>query len=143
MNCNRYLLTLMCGAALLVSGCAQLPFGGGAVKGSDHPRAAAGEKESPSAVALKEGIDLYTNGNYNDAIKKLGAPEIANGTKAEQLQALKYSAFSYCVTSRATLCRQQFDKAFKLDPAFDLEPGEHGHPLWGPVFMKAKKGTKG
>jgi hypothetical protein len=44
------------------------------------------------------------------------------------------------VTSRQTLCRQQFDKALKLDPSFDLEPGEHGHPLWGPVFTKAKKG---
>lgn len=142
MNRNRTVVSLLCGVALLVSGCAQLPFGGGAVKGSDHPRAVV-EKDSAAAVMLKEGIAFYTNGNFNDAIKKLTAPEMANGTKAEQLEALKYSAFSYCVTSRATLCRQQFDKAFKLDPAFDLEPGEHGHPLWGPVFMKAKKGTKG
>ncbi|WP_426107800.1 TssQ family T6SS-associated lipoprotein [Massilia sp. TSP1-1-2] len=89
--------------------------------------------------ALREGIDLYNKGSYNEAIKRLAAPEIANGAKADRVQALKYSAFSYCVTSRQTLCRQQFEKAFKLDPSFNLQPGEHGHPLWTPQFEKAKK----
>ena len=89
--------------------------------------------------ALMDGIELYNKGSYNEAIKRLAAPEIALGTKADRLQALKYTAFSYCVTSRQTLCRQQFEKAFKLDPAFDLQAGEHGHPLWTPQFEKAKK----
>ena len=89
--------------------------------------------------ALKDGIELYNKGSYNEAIKRLAAPEIALGTKADRLQALKYTAFSYCVTSRQTLGRQQFEKAFKLDPAFDLQAGEHGHPLWTPQFEKAKK----
>jgi hypothetical protein len=53
--------------------------------------------------------------------------------------ALKYTAFSYCVTSRPAQCRQAFDKALRLDPSFQLAPGEYGHPLWGPVFAKAKK----
>jgi hypothetical protein len=53
--------------------------------------------------------------------------------------ALKYQAFSYCVTSRPAPCRQAFDRALRLDPSFDLAPGEHGHPLWGPVFTKAKQ----
>jgi hypothetical protein len=53
--------------------------------------------------------------------------------------ALKYTAFSYCVTSRPAQCRQAFDRALRLDPSFDLAPGEHGHPLWGPVFTKAKQ----
>ncbi|MEJ7808309.1 MAG: TssQ family T6SS-associated lipoprotein [Telluria sp.] len=89
--------------------------------------------------ALKDGIDLYNKGSYNEAIKRLNAPELANASKADRVQALKYSAFSYCVTSRQTLCRQQFEKAFKLDAAFNLQPGEHGHPLWTPQFEKAKK----
>jgi pyruvate/2-oxoglutarate dehydrogenase complex dihydrolipoamide acyltransferase (E2) component len=93
-------------------------------------------------VALREGIDLYNKGLYNEAIKRLAAPEIAAGSKANQVAAAKYSAFSYCVTSRQTLCRQQFDKAFKLDPAFDLQPGEHGHPLWGPAFTRVKKSAR-
>jgi hypothetical protein len=90
-------------------------------------------------VALKEGIAAYNNGEYATAIKRLSSPDIAGGSKATQLSALKHLAFSYCLTNRATLCRQQFEKALKLDPTFDLAPGEHGHPLWGPVFTRAKK----
>lgn len=93
-------------------------------------------------TGLKDGIELYNKGSYNDAIKRLSAPEVAGGSKATQLQGLKYSAFSYCVSSRQSLCRLSFEKAFKLDPNFDLAPGEHGHPLWGPAFARAKKGGK-
>jgi hypothetical protein len=88
---------------------------------------------------LKEGIELYNKGAYGEAIKRLAAPEIAAGSKAGQVEALKYTAFSYCLTSRQTLCRQSFEKAFKLDPSFNLQAGEHGHPLWTPMFQRAKK----
>jgi hypothetical protein len=118
--------------------------------GSDH---AAGKKapaqadSSPagpsrpatSQAALNEGIELYDKGEFNAAIKRLNAPEIASADKSTQTKALKYMAFSYCVTSRQTLCRRQFEKALKIDPAFDLEPGEKGHPLWGATFDRAKK----
>ena len=134
-------------AVTLLSGCAnlKLPILGGSTPAGAHPRAdgaktPAPPASSPDQLALKEGIDLYNNGDYNAAIKRLGAPDIASGPKAGQLEAIKYTAFSYCLTSRQTLCRQQFEKALKLDPNFDLAPGEHGHPLWGPVFARAKKG---
>lgn len=92
---------------------------------------------------LNEGIDLYDKGDYNGAIKHLtGAADIWSGDKASQISALKYIAFSYCVTGRQTLCRQQFEKALKLDPAFDLAPGERGHPLWARTFERAKKAKK-
>ena len=94
---------------------------------------------SPDQLALRDGIELYNKGAYSDAIKRLGAPDIAAAPKATQVQALKYTAFSYCVSGRQPQCRTAFEKAFKLDPAFDLQPGEHGHPLWGPAFAKAKK----
>ena len=117
---------------------------------SPAPRPAPGTPGNPQPAAsqaseqgaLRDGIDLYNKGAYNDAIRRLNAAEISNGNKADRVQAHKYSAFSYCVTSRQTLCRQQFEKAFKLDPAFDLQPGEHGHPLWTPMFLKAKKTAK-
>ena len=94
---------------------------------------------SPDQLALRDGIELYNKGSYSEAIKRLAAPEIAASSKPTQVQALKYTAFSYCVSGRQTQCRAAFEKAFKLDPAFDLQPGEHGHPLWGPAFAKAKK----
>ncbi|MCU6432795.1 TssQ family T6SS-associated lipoprotein [Undibacterium sp. Jales W-56] len=115
------------------------------------PQAVATPPESPAAVpppasngdaiALKEGLSLYNDGDYNGAIKKLsGSTDIWSGhNKAIQLNALKTMAFSYCVTSRTQLCRQQFERALKLDPSFDLLPSEIGHPIWGPVFLKAKK----
>jgi hypothetical protein len=94
---------------------------------------------STDQLALNEGIELYNQGAYNDAIKRLGAADVTGGSKANQVIAHKFIAFSYCVTSRPLPCRQHFDKAFKLDPGFALAPGESGHPLWGPVFAKAKK----
>lgn len=92
-------------------------------------------------IALKEGIAKYNDGDYNGTIKKLGnATEIwTSHNKSIQVGALKYLAFSYCVTSRTQLCRQQFERALKIDPSFDLLPSEIGHPIWGPVFLKAKK----
>lgn len=151
------LLTTVAGAALL-SGCETVgPMVG--IKPTPAPpsaqsgkpvnaRPAPGTPGNPAAPApapateqqaLKEGIELYNRGAYSEAIKKLASPEIAGGSRAGQVAAAKYSAFSYCVSARQTLCRQQFEKAFKLDPSFDLLPGEHGHPLWGPQFARAKK----
>lgn len=91
--------------------------------------------------ALNEGIALYNDGDYNAAIAKLGnAPAIWSAPKkSTQLTALKYLAFSYCVSSRPVQCRQQFERALKLDPGFGLLPSEIGHPIWGPVFLQAKK----
>jgi hypothetical protein len=141
MNRLRIIASLACMmGALILTGCENLPLGGGAAKGANGHAGTAPAAASTMPSGLKEGIAMYNNGDYNDAIKRLGAADVTGGSKATQLTALKYTAFSYCVTSRQTLCRQQFEKALKLDPTFDLEPGEHGHPLWGPVFNKAKKG---
>lgn len=120
--------------ALLLGACASTPPAAPPAPPAAAPAPSAGQ------TALNEGIALYNKGQFNEAIKRLGAPEIGADSKATQLAALKYMAFSYCVTNRATLCRQQFEKAFKLDPAFDLATGEKGHPLWGPQFARARKG---
>ena len=85
-------------------------------------------------------VSLYNNGDYYGAIKR--ATTVLDDLKIYkdlELDTLKYSAFSYCLVSRTALCRQQFEKALKLDPAFTLEAGEIGHPLWWPVFLQAKK----
>ena len=115
---------------VLVTGCSTTnPF-----TTSVSPEQAAARKD------LNAGIDLYNAGDYGGAIKQLsGSNNIWKADKAIQLDALKYTAFSYCVTGRQVLCKQQFEKAVKLDPSFDLAPGEKGHPLWEPVFDKVKK----
>jgi len=153
-------------AVLLLGGCAQLPiFDKTPPRTAGHPKATdVTEREAPpparppvrvrererereTVVAtpardnggLREGIQLYNDGDFNGAIRRLSANDVQNGPLATRLAALKYTAFSYCVTSRPGPCRQAFDKALRLDPAFDLAPGEHGHPLWGPVFTRAKQ----
>jgi hypothetical protein len=150
----------------LLGGCANSPlFNKKPARSPSHPKAAtAAEPEAPAvreapprpkerprererddtpapASGLQEGIRLYNDGDYNGAIKRLSARDVNNGPLSTRLTALKYMAFSYCVTSRPGPCRQAFERALRLDPSFDLAPGEHGHPLWGPVFTKAKQGA--
>ncbi len=153
-----YLLLALLTSAALISGCAvapnaetpapapvaSAPAKGGAVKppSSGTPMPPAVPVQTPDQIALNDGIELYNKGQFADAIKRLNGPEITSGSVPNQVRALKYLAFSYCVTNRGTLCRQQFEKAFKLDPAFDLAPGEHGHPLWGKMFARAKPVVK-
>jgi hypothetical protein len=148
---------------MLAAGCAEFPiFDKKPARTSAHPRTASiverdssPPREAPararererddvakdSGSGLREGIRLYNDGDFNGAIKRLSARDVNNGSLPTRLEALKYTAFSYCVTSRPGPCRQSFDKALRLDPDFDLAPGEHGHPLWGPVFTKAKQAT--
>ncbi|QNB00481.1 TssQ family T6SS-associated lipoprotein [Massilia sp. Se16.2.3] len=100
------------------------------------PRADSGRDQ----VALREGIRLYNEGDFNGAIKRPGSADIRGGSPLRtRVTALKYTAFSYCVTSRPKQCEQAFEKILKIDPDFTLEPGEQGHPLWGPAFERAKR----
>jgi hypothetical protein len=100
---------------------------------------------TPGGRALADGVGLYDAGNFNGAIKQLlGAKEIwSDSTSADavpnKVAANKYIAFSYCVTNRRTQCRKHFVDAIKLDAAFDLDPTEKTHPIWGPEFERAKK----
>jgi hypothetical protein len=153
--------TLLAAAILaMVAGCADTPlFDKKPARNPGHPKAAsASERDATprtkersrdrddapkdAAGALREGVALYNEGDYNGAIKRLSARELNSGPLATRLSALKYTAFSYCLTSRPGPCRQAFDKALRLDPSFDLAPGEHGHPLWGPVFTQAKQAAE-
>lgn len=115
--------------------------------GRDEARAQARSEARAEAqsgrdqAALREGIRLYNEGDFNAAIKRLGSNDIrANSPARIRVMALKYTAFSYCVTSRPKQCEQAFERALKVDPDFTLESGEEGHPLWGPAFERAKRG---
>ena len=148
----RPLLVLACTATVILAGCANAPSAM-APKEAEKPAVAAPAAPAPvpapppaelvKAAAqrdLAEGIQLYDKGDFNAAISKLGnSPEIAAADPEIQVAAIKYLAFSFCVTNRQAQCRAQFEAAFKLDPAFDLSPAERGHPLWGPAFDRVKR----
>jgi len=106
---------------------------------------AAGNGDSQNrAVAVErpfaEGLDFYYKGNYLAAIEKFKSPELASAPPPSRVRTLKYLAFSYCVTNQLPACQQAFYDALRIDPQFKLSPSEAGHPIWGPVFLKARSG---
>ena len=104
------------------------------------PVAAPAPAVPPAQQRLAEGIALYEAGDFNGAIRKLTAsPELTDKLVSPDIkaEALKYSAFSYCVTSRRVICRRQFDALLTLKPEYQLTPSEAGHPVWGPVFKQS------
>lgn len=86
---------------------------------------------------LSTGIAHYQAGRYPQAEGTLLSRDIWDSSHDLRLSALKYLGFTYCVSERPTLCRQAFDHAFQLDPAFSLDAAERAHPIWGPVFDAA------
>lgn len=91
------------------------------------------------ASALSDGVKSYDDGEYDKAQKSLhSALEQGLSLKSDQVKAHKYLAFTYCVNHRERQCREEFKKALEIDPDFELEPAEAGHPLWGPVFRSVK-----
>lgn len=96
--------------------------------------------ESKRSPQLLAGIAAYDDGRYAEAAKALRGALATKPDKADEVAAHKYLAFIECSTRRRTQCREEFRKALRIDPAFDLEPAEAGHPVWGPIFrsMKAK-----
>ena len=93
---------------------------------------------------LAAGIKSYEEGNYKDSTKLLqevltkGLPD-----RESQVEAHKYLAFIHCVSGQEKECADEFNKALELDPNFELQAAEAGHPLWGPVYrsVKSAKGT--
>ena len=91
-----------------------------------------------AATTMLEGIRLYDDGDYEDAIVKFSAPEIKSAPTVFRIEALKYTACSYCVIENYARCRQAFDQVLSIDADFELLASEGGHPMWGPVFDEAK-----
>ena len=102
------------------------------------------EKPAEPVVGLAEqelvkGIKSYEDGDYKSAARQLQAAlNFGLSGRAEPLQAHKYLAFINCVSSRIPACRDEFRKALAIDPQFELEPAEAGHPIWGPAFRAAR-----
>jgi hypothetical protein len=137
------MLTLAMLAMLaMLAGCAELPHA------HDHTHDHA--RETPSAHAamreaaalLLDGIQLYDNGHFTDAIATLGMPAMGAAPEPMRVEALKYTAFSYCVMDDYGHCRHAFERALAIDAGFELSKSERGHPMWGSVFDAAKAASE-
>jgi tetratricopeptide (TPR) repeat protein len=100
------------------------------------------EEVRKAAEALLAGIRLYENGHFEQAIAKLREPALQAAPEAMRVEALKYTAFSYCVIERYPQCRDAFDQSLAIDSDFELRKSERGHPMWGPVFEEAKAASE-
>jgi Tfp pilus assembly protein PilF len=98
--------------------------------------------ESKGEAQLKQGIKDYEDGRLTQASANFQSALDSGLTEAEQVTAHKYLAFIYCATKRERQCRAHFRTALEIDPSFELTPAEAGHPMWAPVFRKAKEGRR-
>lgn len=123
---------------LLAAGCAQL------WRGDEAPQPAAPQitedmLRQRAQEQLAQGIKRYDAGEFDAAVKNLTAA-LDHGllSKTDQSRARKYLAFSHCVSNREAQCRDEFRKAFEINPQFALTPAEDGHPIWGPVYRSVR-----
>jgi hypothetical protein len=87
---------------------------------------------------LTDGLVKYDTGDY-PAAQALFASAMKEGLKKEdQVRAMKFTAFSLCLTEKFSQCRAEFIKIYDVDPRFDLTPAEAGHPSWTRTFASAK-----
>ncbi|MBK9443507.1 MAG: TssQ family T6SS-associated lipoprotein [Comamonadaceae bacterium] len=107
------------------------------------PAESAPPEPSLSEKNLVIAITSFERGEYTKSMRLLSPlttdPSLATNAR---LKAMKTLAFSQCLTGAVVACRGTFERAFKLDSKFDLAPAEHGHPVWGPQFERARKNTK-
>lgn len=114
-------------SALLLAACASAP----------QPVGLAELMERPAERALVEGIRAYDDGQYANAetaLRKALAAGLAS--PRDRASAHKLLAFIFCTSERTADCEAAFRAAKAADPAFTLNRGEAGHPLWGPVYRK-------
>jgi Tfp pilus assembly protein PilF len=98
--------------------------------------------QSKGEPQLQTGIRQYEDGKYAAATTSLQDALSAGLSNADQVTANKYLAFISCTQGRERQCRAYFRRALELNPAFELEPNEAGHPMWGPVFKNVKSGGR-
>lgn len=122
----KYAIWLMLASTFLVTGCA-----------SQISRDIGIDKLAPRKAeqALNSGVRQYEDGELNSAQKSLQeALTLGLAFDSEKVTAHKYLAFIYCASNQDKSCRDEFRRAFEVDPAFKLDRTEIGHPLWGPVY---------
>ena len=98
-------------------------------------------KPMPGDEKLTIGIKSYEDADYKNATANLQSALQLGLKKNDQLQAHKYLAFIQCVSAHEKQCREEFRKALEIDPGFELQPAEAGHPVWGKVFRSVKGAT--
>jgi Tfp pilus assembly protein PilF len=117
-------------AANLAAGCATSSF-----------RDLIGARTAGSTY-LEEGVREYEEGNYRTSGRRIRYALEEGLSRPERVKAHKYLAFIACVSGQQLTCREEFSIALELDPSFELDAAEAGHPTWGPVYKSVKAKQK-
>ena len=120
----RALLLIL--AALFLAGCETGPF------------KTLGAVRYAGTSYLAEGELNYEEGNYKVAKRRLQFALEEGLSRPDRVKAHKFLAFIACVSSQPLTCREEFAIALELDPKFELDAAEAGHPIWGPMFKSVK-----
>ncbi len=96
---------------------------------------------TPAEEILLQKIEAdFHKGEYRTVINKVKqTPETYLGGLSFRSGALKYKAFSECVSRQQTNCRKTFRQLLEINPDFNLKESEANHPQWGKVFTAEKK----
>jgi tetratricopeptide (TPR) repeat protein len=138
MTTMRTLVPLLALAALALAACQELQTQGQKPQ-PVTPQITEDVLRSRAQDSLAAGVKQYDAGEYAKAESSL-SEALAHGllSKADQSRARKLLAFIYCTSSREAQCRDEFRKAFEINPEFALTPAEDGHPVWGPVYRDVR-----
>jgi tetratricopeptide (TPR) repeat protein len=123
---------------LVAAGCAQVPADT-SKPAPAAPQITEGMLRDRAREQLVLGIKQYEAGDFESAPRSLGAA-LDHGllSKVEQSTVRKHLAFIHCVSNREAQCRDEFRKAFEINPEFSLAAAEDGHPIWGPVYRDVR-----
>lgn len=92
---------------------------------------------------LAIAVSSFETGAYSTAMKQLlPLTKDSSLSAPDRLKAIKFLAFSQCLTRAIIACQKTFESAFRLDSDFDLAPAEQGHPLWKNQFQRARQNVK-
>lgn len=137
----KNLLTPLC-SGLLLSACAALQEPPPPPPPEPAPAAEIAPRFTPEQILerdLNEAVKRFEERDFEGSIRALQQLlESQDATPPQQVRMYKYLAFSNCSLQRRVPCQQHFESALKIDPTFQLTQAERGHPIWDPVFKKAR-----
>lgn len=94
---------------------------------------------STEEAQIRPVRESFMAGQYQAVITQVNnTPTLTNGSVGLHTTALKYKAFSECLTEAKRSCASTFDRILTLNPKFTLVPAEKSHPSWGPVFERVQ-----
>lgn len=128
MNASRvFLLSGVLAAGVLTSACSLW-------SSSDSTALSSSEE-----VQIRPIRESFMAGQYDAVITQVtNTPALSTGSVPLHTTALKYKAFSECLTEAKRSCASTFEQILTLNPNFTLLPAEKSHPSWGPVFERVQ-----